>query len=156
MPRFCTRPRMEVPLSFFAFSSTGIRPGVLEDHPEREEVAPSVESVPSFKWRFLMCVKKDSLPPPISLLPSSRVYKRGGIFSVRSLAACRERTHELVGCLTLPREKDRKLPGHFDLMRRSIWPPLCRRSPAGWTWLRVYGQEFWYFVKRRERGIYYG
>lgn len=59
--------------------------------------------------------KKDS-PPPLL------VYVKGGEgeYFPLVLAAYRERAPRLVGCLTLPREKDRKLPGHFDLMRRSI------------------------------------
>lgn len=147
MPRFCT-PSTDgsAALVFCLFFGGG--PRVQRPPREREEVAPSVESVPSFKWRFLVVLRR-RIPPLL-------VYVKGGEGEYFPLvpAAYRERAPRLVGCLTLPREKDRKLPGHFDLMRRSIWPPLYRRSAE--TWLRVYGQEFWYFVKRRARGIYYG
>lgn len=78
MPRFCT-PSTDgsAALVFCLFFGGG--PRVQRPPREREEVAPSVKSVPSFKWRFLVVLRR-RIPPP------SRVRERGRgrIFSARS------------------------------------------------------------------------
>lgn len=78
MPRFCTASTDgSAALVFCLFFGGG--PRVQRPPREREEVAPSVESVPSFKWRFLVVLRR-RIPPP------SRVRERGRgrIFSARS------------------------------------------------------------------------